>query len=71
MLLDIKMPKVDGLEVLRQVKTGARLTAIVMLTSSEENSDLAECYRLGVNAYVVKPVRYEEFLKAIGELGIF
>jgi len=73
MLLDIKMPKVDGLEVLRQIKSDPHLKAmpVVMLTSSEESSDLAECYQLGVNAYVVKPVRLNEFIKAVHDLGIF
>jgi CheY-like chemotaxis protein len=73
MLLDNKMPKVTGLEVLRQIKSDPHLKAIpvVMLTSSEEKSDLAECYQLGVNAYVVKPVRYNEFTKAVHDLGIF
>lgn len=65
--LDIKMPKVDGLEVLRQVKGDERLKSIpvVMLTSSREDSDVEKCYALGVNAYVVKPVGFREFTDAI------
>ena len=72
-LLDLKMPKVDGLEVLRQVKADASLRTIpvVMLTSSREESDLVESYRLGVNAYVVKPVDFTQFVEAIRRTGIF
>lgn len=72
-LLDIKMPKVDGLEVLRRIKSDPELKAlpVVMLTSSREESDLVESYHLGVNAYVVKPVNFEEFVSAVKELGIF
>lgn len=72
-LLDLKMPRLDGLQVLRQLKTdeALRLIPIVTLTSSRENSDLAECYRLGVNAYVVKPVRFSEFVEAVKSLGVF
>jgi len=72
-LLDLKMPKVNGLEVLRAIK-GDRTTAsipVVVLTSSREESDLEACYRLGVNAYVVKPVDYAEFQKAVMDLGAF
>ncbi|HEY1171314.1 MAG TPA: response regulator [Verrucomicrobiae bacterium] len=66
-LLDIKMPGVDGLDVLRQIKEDDRLRIIpvVMLTSSREESDIAACYRLGANAYVVKPVDFTEFVEAI------
>jgi len=73
MLLDLKMPKVDGLEVLKTVKTDERLKTIpvVMLTSSRETPDLIECYKHGVNAYVVKPVDFGEFAKAVKQLGIF
>ena len=73
MLLDLKMPRVDGLEVLRQVKADAALRAvpIVMLTSSKEERDLVESYRLGVNAYVVKPVDFGRFAAAIREIGVF
>ena len=73
LLLDLKMPKVDGLEVLRQMRADERLKAIpvVMLTSSREESDLVESYRLGVNAYVVKPVEFEEFVQAVKQVGLF
>ena len=73
MLLDLKMPKMDGLEVLRKIKADAELKTlpVVVLTSSRESSDLDECYRLGVNAYVVKPVKFSEFVDAVKELGIF
>ena len=72
-LLDLKMPKVDGLEVLRQVKGDARLRSIpvVMLTSSREEQDLIKTYDLGVNAYVVKPVEFDDFMKAVKALGQF
>jgi len=71
-LLDLKLPKVDGMEVLRRVKSDRRLrgTPIVMLTSSREERDVAESYRLGANSYVVKPVDFDEFaaaLRAVGE----
>jgi CheY-like chemotaxis protein len=72
-LLDLKMPKVDGLEVLKQIKADPALKAIpvVMLTSSREDQDLVTSYRLGVNAYVVKPVNFSEFLEAIRRVGMF
>ena len=72
-LLDLKMPKVDGLEVLRQMKADEALRAIpvVMLTASREERDLVESYRLGVNAYVVKPVAFDQFLQAVRTLGLF
>ena len=72
-LLDLKLPKVDGLEVLEQVKSDADLQAIpvVMLTSSREERDLLRSYKLGVNAYVVKPVGFREFIESIQDLGIF
>jgi len=73
MLLDLKLPKVDGLEVLRRVKCDEELKMIpvVMLTSSREERDIVESYKLGVNAYVVKPVNFHEFVDSIKELGIF
>ncbi len=73
MLLDLKLPKVDGLQVLQQVKSDERLKLIpvVVLTSSQEEKDLARSYKLGVNAYVVKPVDFHEFVSAIKELGVF
>jgi CheY-like chemotaxis protein len=72
-LLDLKMPKVDGLEVLHQIKADARLQwiPVVMLTSSTEESDQIRSYRLGVNAYVVKPVDFTQFVEVIRQLGIF
>ena len=73
MLLDLKMPKVDGLEVLRQIKADPGLKTIptVMLTSSREEQDLIKSYNLGVNAYVVKPVDFVEFVDAVRKLGVF
>ena len=72
-LLDLKLPKVDGLEVLEQIKTDAmlRTVPVVMLTSSREEPDLSRSYKLGVNAYVVKPVDFTEFTQAIREIGLF
>ena len=72
LLLDLKLPKVDGLEVLEQIKSDERLrmVPVVVLTSSREERDLVASYRLGVNAYVVKPVDFHEFVNAIKELGI-
>ena len=73
MLLDLKLPKVDGLEVLKQVKSEEklRMIPIVVLTSSKEEKDMVASYKLGVSAYVVKPVDFHEFVNAIKELGIF
>jgi CheY-like chemotaxis protein len=73
LLLDLKMPKVDGLEVLQQIKSDEKLRMIpvVVLTSSREERDMVASYRLGVNAYVVKPVDFHEFVNAIKELGVF
>jgi CheY-like chemotaxis protein len=73
MLLDLKLPKVDGLEVLRHVRETPSLKSIpvVMLTSSKEEQDLLRSYELGVNAYVVKPVEFQEFVSAIADLGMF
>jgi CheY-like chemotaxis protein len=73
MLLDLKLPKIDGLEVLQQVKSDEQLKTIpvVVLTSSHEEKDMARSYKLGVNAYVVKPVDFHEFVNAVKELGVF
>lgn len=72
-LLDLKLPKIDGLEVLRQVKSddNLKMIPVVALTSSHEEKDLVSRYKLGVNAYVVKPVDFHEFVNAIKELGVF
>jgi CheY-like chemotaxis protein len=72
-LLDLKMPKVDGLEVLRQLKGDAKLKVIpvVVMTSSREEQDLIRSYELGVNAYVVKPVKFQGFVEAVKQLGVF
>ena len=73
LLLDLKLPRVDGLEVLQQIKSDQKLRMIpvVVLTSSREERDMVASYSLGVNAYVVKPVDFHEFVNAIRELGIF
>ncbi len=72
-LLDLKMPRVDGLEVLRQLKADPRFKVIpvVVMTSSREDQDLVKCYALGVNAYVVKPLTFQEFIEAVRSLGAF
>ncbi len=72
-LLDLKLPKVNGLEVLGIIKADPqlRLIPVVVLSSSRETPDLAECYKHGVNAYVVKPVDFTDFMKAVQQLGIF
>jgi CheY-like chemotaxis protein len=72
-LLDLKMPRMDGVQVLRQLKADAqlRLIPVVILSSSRESQDLEECYRLGTNAYVVKPVRFFKFVEAVKHIGIF
>ncbi len=72
-LLDLKMPKMDGIEVLRQIRSDEKLKTIpvVILTSSRESNDLETCYKLGVNAYVVKPVKFTDFVDAVKEIGIF
>jgi CheY-like chemotaxis protein len=72
-LLDLKMPKVGGLEVLRQMKSDPQLKMIpvVVLTSSREEQDLDNCYQLGANAYIVKPVGFEEFAEAVRQVGVF
>jgi CheY-like chemotaxis protein len=73
MLLDLKLPKVDGLEVLKQIRSDERLKMlpVVVLTSSHEEKDMLRSYQLGVNAYVVKPVDFHEFVNAVKELGVF
>jgi CheY-like chemotaxis protein len=72
-LLDLKLPKVDGLEVLQQIRSeeALKFIPVVVLTSSREERDLVASYRLGVNAYVVKPVEFHQFVNAVRELGIF
>jgi CheY-like chemotaxis protein len=72
-VLDLKLPKLDGLEVLQRIRARPewRTLPVVILTSSREDRDLARCYELGSNAYVVKPVRFEEFSEAVKGLGVF
>ena len=72
-MLDIKMPKVDGIEVLRQIKQNdsTRSIPVVIMTSSREEQDLINSYELGVNSYVVKPVEFESFAKAVSDLGLY
>jgi CheY-like chemotaxis protein len=72
-LLDLKLPRVNGLEVLRQMKAdpSTRRIPVVMLTSSREERDLIESYNLGVNSYIVKPVDFEQFNRTVGELGVY
>ncbi|MFA6961831.1 MAG: response regulator [Opitutaceae bacterium] len=72
-LLDLKLPKVDGLDVLRQIKADPRTRSIpiVVLTSSREQSDLIASYEIGVNSYIVKPVNFESFTKAVQDLGLY
>ena len=72
-LLDLKLPKVDGLEVLRKIKSDERTKDIpvVVLTSSKEEQDRIESYRLGVNSYIVKPVDFTQFTKTVSELGLY
>ena len=71
--LDLKMPKVNGLQVLQRVKSDERTRKIpiVILTSSNEDTDIRECYNLGINSYIVKPVQFEEFTKVISKLGLY
>jgi two-component system, response regulator len=71
-LLDIKMPKIDGIEVLRRIK-GSELKSVpvVMMTSSNEERDVLESYRLGVNSYIVKPVEFEAFLATVAKIGLY
>ncbi len=72
-LLDLKMPKMNGIDVLKKIKSDERTRKIpiVVLTSSKEDPDIAACYELGVNSYVVKPVEFEEFVKVVSELGLY
>jgi two-component system response regulator len=71
-LLDIKMPKVDGIEVLRQIKGSALKTVpVVVMTSSNEERDVVESYRLGVNSYIVKPVAFDAFLETVSGIGMY
>lgn len=72
-LLDLKLPRVDGLEVLRRVKSDERTKAIpvVVVTTSEQERDIVESYKLGANSYIVKPVSFEKFVKAVSELGFY
>jgi two-component system response regulator len=72
-LLDLRLPRVSGIEVLRRVKGDerTRLVPVVALTSSKEDVDIEECYRLGVNSYIAKPVSFDDFVKVVGELGLY
>ena len=72
-LLDLKLPKIDGIEILRKLKsdTEKKVIPVVMLTSSKEERDIVESYRLGVNAYIVKPVDFDKFVLAVSQVGLF
>lgn len=72
-LLDLKLPKVDGLEVLRRIKSeeSTQSIPVVMMTSSREERDIVESYRLGVNSYIVKPVNFDQFTEAVRQLGLY
>ena len=72
-LLDLKLPKVGGLEVLRKIKTDkqTKFIPVVVLTSSKEESDLIEGYKLGANSYIIKPIKFDDFLKVAAELGLY
>ncbi len=72
-LLDLRLPRVSGIEVLRRIKGDerTRLIPVVVLTSSKEDVDIEECYRLGVNSYIIKPVSFDDFVKVVGELGLY
>jgi CheY-like chemotaxis protein len=73
LLLDIKMPRMDGLEVLKAIRSDnmLKMLPVVILTSSREEQDLIKSYKIGVNAYVVKPVDFKEFIEAVKQVGIF
>lgn len=72
-MLDLRLPKVDGLEVLKKIKADerSRQIPVVVLTSSKEDRDIVDSYRLGVNSYISKPVEFEEFMKTVAELGLY
>lgn len=72
-LLDLKLPKVDGLEVLKRIKSDERtsMTPVVVLTSSKEEKDIVESYKLGVSSYIVKPVDFDKFIQAVSQLGLY
>jgi CheY-like chemotaxis protein len=72
-LLDLKLPKVDGLEVLKAIKSDARtkIIPVIVLTSSKEEKDIVNSYRLGVNSYIVKPVDFDKFIEAVAKLGLY
>jgi two-component system, response regulator len=71
-MLDIKMPKVDGIEVLRRIKASElKLLPVVVMTSSNEERDVVESYRLGVNSYIVKPVQFDAFLDTVAKIGLY
>jgi two-component system, response regulator len=72
-LLDIKMPRVDGIEVLKRIKADpcTKMIPVVLLTSSKEEKDILESYQLGVNSYIVKPVNFDSFIKVVSDLGLY
>lgn len=72
-LLDLRLPRLSGVEVLRRIKGDerTRMIPVVVLTSSKEDVDVEECYRLGVNSYITKPVSFDEFIRVVGELGLY
>lgn len=72
-LLDLKLPKIDGLEVLREIKSNpaTKMIPVIVLTSSKEDSDIVESYMLGVNSYIVKPVDFDKFVDAVRDLGLY
>jgi len=71
--LDLKLPKIDGIEVLRRIRADDRMRSVpvVVLTSSQEERDISQCYKLGINSYVVKPVEFDKFYKAVGDLATY